>query len=270
MISPPSRCPFCARNEKSLQNDFFSYLSTPDNRGCRCFFDKSNPPPQAAWNGKICTWNHSKSSSWKAKSFANITYINVEPAVVLLADICDLIQRIKSAQHGCASSCVDEERNLPTRFAFKDQTLELAGNHFTVLVRRNHDAVFSSQAADGSARLDGVMALVGCEHRQVAGQSAWPMFLVSREHFMTGSQEGVQVGDWASRGQNRVTALVSDDFAHFRQNDGLHQNENGRNLVREHVGVGCRCQPFASHRNDVQTAWELVEEVRMSWKNCRH
>ena len=44
----------------------------------------------------------------------------------------------------------------------------------------------------------------------------------------------------------------------------LHEDEDGRDLVGEHVGVGRGRQPLAGQRHDVQPGRELVEEIRVS------
>ena len=43
----------------------------------------------------------------------------------------------------------------------------------------------------------------------------------------------------------------------------LHENEYGRNLVGEHVGVGGGGEPLPGQRHDVQAAAQLVEETRV-------
>ena len=44
----------------------------------------------------------------------------------------------------------------------------------------------------------------------------------------------------------------------------LHEDEDGRDLVGEHVGVGRGRQPLAGHGNDVDAIGKLVEETRMT------
>ena len=41
----------------------------------------------------------------------------------------------------------------------------------------------------------------------------------------------------------------------------LHHDEDGCNLVGEHVGVGSGRQPLARHRDQVQPLGQLVKEV---------
>ena len=41
----------------------------------------------------------------------------------------------------------------------------------------------------------------------------------------------------------------------------LHEDEDGRNLVGEHVGVGGGREPLSSQGNHVQASGQLVEEA---------
>jgi hypothetical protein len=161
-------------------------------------------------------------------------------------------------------SGTDEERNLAACLAFQDQPLELADNHLAVLVGWDGDAVFSAQAADGGTRLDRVMRLVGREHAQVAWKASRSVLFVAWEHLVARREEGIQVGDGATGSKDRVAASVADDLAHLCQHNGLHQDEHGSDLVGEHVGVGCCRQPLAGHRDDVQSARQLIEEMRVA------
>ena len=65
-------------------------------------------------------------------------------------------------------------------------------------------------------------------------------------------------------GQDRVAAFVTDNFPHLFQGHVLHEDEDGRDLVGEHVGVGRGRQPLAGHGNDVDAIGKLVEETRMT------
>lgn len=51
--------------------------------------------------------------------------------------------------------------------------------------------------------------------------------------------------------------------------DVLHQDEDRGYFVGEHVGVGCGCQPFARHGDQIQAARELVEEVGMTCEDIK-
>jgi hypothetical protein len=83
-------------------------------------------------------------------------------------------------------------------------------------------------------------------------------------------EEGVEVGNGAARRQNTIApVLPADNLTHAFHHHRLHQNEHGRDLVSEHVGVGRCRQPLARHRHQVQPARQLVEEMRMTcvkWK----
>ena len=54
---------------------------------------------------------------------------------------------------------------------------------------------------------------------------------------------------------------IPDDFAHFLETLVLHQDEDGGNLVGEHVGVGGGGQPLTGHGHHVETGRQLVEET---------
>jgi len=62
----------------------------------------------------------------------------------------------------------------------------------------------------------------------------------------------------------RITALEADDFAHPFHDYMLHEDEDGGDLVREHVGVGGCREPLTRHGDEVQAARQLVEETRMT------
>ena len=52
----------------------------------------------------------------------------------------------------------------------------------------------------------------------------------------------------------RITALEADDFAHLSHDYMLHEDEDGSDLVREHVGVGGCREPLTRHGDEVQAA----------------
>lgn len=211
----------------------------------------------------------------------------MEPAVVFLTNVSDLIQWIKrwnakslsilfnqpelllTSQHSRASSCAHKEWNLTASFTLKNQSLQFAGNHASMLVRWHHHTVLSAQTADRRTRFNRVVTLVGREHAQITGKSTWSMFFVAWEHLVTCSKESVKIRDRTAWSEDRVAAWIADDFTHLRENDCLHQDENWSNLIGEHVRVGGGSKPFASHRDGVQAARELIEEVRMTWEGSR-
>ena len=61
-----------------------------------------------------------------------------------------------------------------------------------------------------------------------------------------------------------MASLESDDLAHARQALVLHEDEDGGDLVGEHVGVGGGSEPFPRQGGHIQTAWQLIEEARMA------
>lgn len=192
------------------------------------------------------------------------THIDVHPAVVLLADIGNGIDIIECSQHSCAGRGVDKERNVALGLALQYEALQLGGDHLAVLVGWHHDAVVSAEAADSSARLDRVMALVRCEHDQGAGQANRTVLLVVGEHLVARRQEGIQIGNGAARRQNRVSARPADYLTHFGEHHVLHEYEHRGYLVCEHVRIGSGGQPFASHGDQIQAVRQLIEEVGMA------
>lgn len=175
----------------------------------------------------------------------------MEPEAVSLANVGDVGQRVEGAEHCGAGGGGDEERDVALRLVLDDLSLQLAGDEAAALVSLDHDAVVRAEAADGGARLHRVMGLVRGEHDQLPRQALRAVLLVVGEHPVAGGEERVQVGDGAAGRQDRVAAVPSDDLAHLRQHDVLHQDEHRRDFVREHVGVRRRRQPLARHRDDV-------------------
>lgn len=58
-----------------------------------------------------------------------IAYINVQPHLVLLADVGDLVDGVEGPLDGCAGSAVDEEGNVTLGLAFDHQPLQFGGYH---------------------------------------------------------------------------------------------------------------------------------------------
>lgn len=52
-----------------------------------------------------------------------VTYINVHPYVMLLADIGNLMKRIESSHHRCSGSAVDKKRLSPFTFVLQNHFL---------------------------------------------------------------------------------------------------------------------------------------------------
>lgn len=221
----------------------------PVSLGCLYLRDSNSPPPQAACNEcvkekKILSICHKITDSVS-------TYINMEPASMSLANICNLLQWIERTEYSCASRGTNEERNLALCLSFNNGTFQFGRNQASSLIRMDHDAIVCAQTGNSCARLHRVMALIGCEHHQFARQALRSVFLVVREHPMTGRQKCVQIRDRTARCENRVATIPADDFSHFRQHNRFHENENRSNFICEHIRVGGGRQPFARHRNYV-------------------
>lgn len=188
----------------------------------------------ARWSGLILGLLHKK----KSKKFS--THVNMEPASILLANVSNIWKRIECSEHRGTGCCRHKEWNLADILGRSNGSFQFAGNHAARLVRWDHDAIVCAQAADSRARFHRVMALVGRKHDQFAGQAFGSVLLVFREHAMACGQERVQIGNGTARCQDRITAIPANDFAHFAEHNVLHQKEDGRNFIGEHIGVG-RC-----------------------------
>ena len=66
--------------------------------------------------------------------------------------------------------------------------------------------------------------------------------------------------------EDAVAALIADDLAHLLEDDVFHEDEDGRDLVGEHVGVGRGRQPLAGHRHHVDAVRQLIEEARVGYR----
>lgn len=106
--------------------------------------------------------------------------------------------------------------------------------------------------------------LVRSEHDQLALDGDEALLFVEGEHLVARGEKGVEVGNGAARRQNTIAALPADNATHAFHHHRLHQDEHGRDLVCEHVGVGRCRQPLARHRHQVQAARQLVEEMRVT------
>ena len=87
------------------------------------------------------------------------THVNVEPAVVLLADIGNFLDGIEGADDRGAGRRVHEEGYVALGLALDYQLLEALGYHAAALVARHHHAVVGAEAAYGRARAHRVVAL---------------------------------------------------------------------------------------------------------------
>ena len=104
----------------------------------------------------------------------------------------------------------------------------------------------------------------GGVHDELPLDGAHAVLLVLRVQLVAGDHEGVHVVDGAAGGEDAVARLEADDLAHLGEALVLHQDEDGCDLVGEHVGVGRRRQPLPGQRDYVQPGGELVEEVRVA------
>lgn len=189
----------------------------------------------------------------------------MHPTSVLLANVSNFIQWIECAQHRCAGRGRHKERNLSSILVLDNLTFQFAGNHSTGRIRCDHYAIVRTQSTDRCTRFNRIMTLIRCEHDQFAGQTLCSVLFVIGKHSMASRQKGIQIRDRTTRRQNGVTTIPSDQFTHLGEHNGFHEYENGRNFVREHVCVGRGRQPFAGHRNQIQSARKLIEKV---WMTC--
>ena len=140
------------------------------------------------------------------------------------------------------------------------------GNFDWPLITGNLDAVVETEADGWGSSLDGVVMVLAGVHHQLALDGPHAVLLVLGEELVSGHHEGVHVGDAAARGQDAVAALEADYLPHLLEDLVLHQYEDRRDLVGEHVGVGGGGEPLPCQGGDVQPAWQLVEKTRVA---CR-
>lgn len=84
------------------------------------------------------------------------------------------------------------------------------------------------------------MYLIGRKHNQLSSDSRESFFFIRREHLMSSREESVKIADGSSRSKNGVTDVPTYQLAHLLQDDMLHQNKHGCDLVSEHVCVRSR------------------------------
>lgn len=85
------------------------HLSTPLSLW-RCFLDIKSPPPHAPWRTKWVETGGDGADTAAAAS-AN-THVNMQPQVVLLADVGDLVDGVEGAVDRGTSGGVHEERHV--------------------------------------------------------------------------------------------------------------------------------------------------------------
>ena len=120
-------------------------------------------------------------------------------------------------------------------------------------------------------------------HHELPLDGPHAVLLVLREELVARDHQRVHVGDAAARRQDAVPLLLSqselsivpgsppitahleaDDLPHLLEDLVLHEDEDWRDLVGEHVGVGGGGEPLPSQRGHVQPARQLVEEAGMA------
>ena len=106
-------------------------------------------------------------------------------------------------------------------------------------------------------------------HDELPLDGPHPVLLVLRVQLVSGDHEGVHVVDGTAGGEDAVPGLESDQLPHLGQALVFHQDEDGCDLVGEHVGVCRRRQPFSGQGDDVQAGRELVEEVGMTYNKAK-
>lgn len=88
------------------------------------------------------------------------THVHVKPKLVFLADIGYLWDRVECTDDRRPCRCIYEERYVTFGLAFKDEFLQLRRYYTAAFVARHHNAIVGTQAANGSARFHGIMALI--------------------------------------------------------------------------------------------------------------
>lgn len=82
--------------------------------------------------------------------------------------------------------------------------------------------------------------LIGRKHNQLSPDGREPFLFVVREHLVPGRKKGVKIANRSTWCENGIAAVPAYELAHFLQNDVLHENEYGSDLVGEHIRVCCR------------------------------
>ena len=101
-------------------------------------------------------------------------------------------------------------------------------------------------------------------HHELALDGPHAVLLVLGEQLVPGDHQGVHVADAAPGGEDAVSLLESDDLPHLLEHLMLHQDEDRRDLVSEHVGVGRGCEPLPRQGGDIQSTRQLIEESGMA------
>lgn len=89
--------------------------------------------------------------------------VDVQPHVVLGAQVRNRLDRVEGAQHGGAAGAVHIEGPVAGLDARQDQALEFVGPHAAALVAGHLDHVVDAEAAGGAGALTRVVALWAAE-----------------------------------------------------------------------------------------------------------
>ena len=90
-------------------------------------------------------------------------------------------------------------------------------------------------------------------HHELALDGPHAVLLVLGEQLVAGDHQGVHVADAPARGEDAVASLEPDDLPHLLEDLVLHQDEDGGDLVGEHVGVSGGSEPLPRQGGHVQT-----------------
>lgn len=74
-----------------------------------------------------------------------LTYVNVQPEVVLLANVCNRVDGVEGAQDGRATSAVDKVRPISTLNRLTDKALQFSGNHLASLQRNKRHIIITDK-----------------------------------------------------------------------------------------------------------------------------
>ena len=201
--------------------------------------------------------------------------VDVEPEVVLGADVGDGTHRVEGAQDGGAAGAVDVEGPVAGSEPLDNKSLELVDPHPAALVASHLDDIVHAQAAGGAGPLARVVALLGSavvgrrlvgglarraelragtthmlrgEHDQLALEAPHAARLVLWKHLVAGHNHRVEVRDGPAGRQDGVAVGEADYVAHLLEDEVLHQDEDGRDLVGEPVGAAARVRASGSGR----------------------
>ena len=90
-------------------------------------------------------------------------------------------------------------------------------------------------------------------HHELALDGPHAVLLVLGEDLVAGDHERVHVADAAARAKDAVALLIPDDLPHLLEDLVLHQDEDGGDLVGEHVGVSGGSEPLSRQGGHIQS-----------------